>query len=125
MVTSAKILYSDKYVHHLTSFTGGSLGRYVQRKLAEEDLWQGDYGQVKESLRSAVAICERWVGVCETLTTQFWKNYRPNPWKGERFTPENLKKLAQRLEQVGCIIAGCAESQGQKFLALFEKMGQL
>lgn len=79
---------------------GGSLGRFVQRKLAEEDLWTGHYGSVKESLRSAVAICERWVGVCETLTTQFWKNFRAHPWKGDRYIPDNLKKLATRLEEV-------------------------
>ncbi|OWF37256.1 Cytoplasmic dynein 2 heavy chain 1 [Mizuhopecten yessoensis] len=92
--------YPEDRMKHLMEIIGGSLGRYVQRKLAEEDIWQGDYGQVKESLRSGVAICERFVGMCETLTTQFWKNFRPNPWKGERYTPDNLKKLAQRLEEI-------------------------
>lgn len=80
--------------------TGGSLGRYVQRKLSEIDLWTGNFGKVKEDLRSGVSICERWVGVCETLTTQFWKSYRLHPWKGEKYIPEHLKQLANRLEEV-------------------------
>lgn len=80
--------------------TGGSLGRYIQRKLSEEDLWGGKFGPVKESLRSAVAICERWQGVCETLTTQFWKNFKAHPWRGERYFSDNLKKLAERLNEV-------------------------
>lgn len=81
-------------------FKGGSLGRYVQRKLSEVDLWTGNFGMVKEDLRSGVTICERWVGVCETLTTQFWKSFRLHPWKGEKYVPENLKQLANRLEEV-------------------------
>ena len=78
----------------------GSLGRYVQRKLAEENLWDGQFGQIKESLRTGVSICERWVGSCETLTVQFWKRYNLHPWKGEKCSPEGLKKLAARLEEV-------------------------
>lgn len=78
----------------------GSLGRYVQRKLSEENLWDGQFGHIKESLRSGITICERWVMACETLTNQFWKRYNYHPWKGEKFSPEGLKKLATRLEEV-------------------------
>ncbi|KAK3100036.1 hypothetical protein FSP39_013759 [Pinctada imbricata] len=92
--------YPEPRMKHLMDVIGGSLGRYVQRKLSEQDLWSGNYGEVKEALRSAIDICERWVGVCETLTTQFWKSFRPHPWKGEKFVPENLKKLAQRLDEI-------------------------
>jgi dynein heavy chain 2 len=63
-------------------------------------LWTGKFGSVKESLRSAMSICDRWQGVCETLTAQFWKHFKTHPWKGERYTPDNLKKLAERLEEV-------------------------
>jgi len=63
-------------------------------------LWQGNYGHIKECLRSGIAICERWVSVCETLTMQFWKNFRSNPWKGEKFVPETMNKLAERLQEV-------------------------
>ena len=81
--------------------TAGALGRYVQHKLSELDLWKGPYGRVKENLRSGLMICERWVGACETLTSQFWKRYGPNPWKEDKFTPDSLSQLAKRLEEVG------------------------
>lgn len=83
-------------------FAAGSFGRYVQRKLADEDLWQGNFSTVREALRMGVAICERWSTVCETLTMQFWKRFAPHPWKGEKFVPDSLKKLSERLEEVVC-----------------------
>lgn len=56
---------------------GGALERYVQRKLIGEKLFQEPYLSVKESLRSAINICEQWVVDCEHLTGQveFEKNY--------------------------------------------------
>ncbi len=80
--------------------SGGVLGRYAQQKLAEEDLWKGPFGRVKEGLRSGIAICERWVAACQTLTSQFWKRYSPHPWTGDTYVPENLTNLATRFEEV-------------------------
>jgi dynein heavy chain 2 len=76
------------------------LGRYVQRKLAQEDLWKGGFSKVKEALKSGHSICERWVSVCETLTSQFWKRYGPHPWRGDKFAPDSLIQLAGRLVEV-------------------------
>ena len=81
-------------------YTGSILGRSVQVKLGEEDLWRGAFGRVREALRLGQAICERWVQACNSLTSQFWKRYSPNPWKGEKYTPQGLVDLAKRLEQV-------------------------
>ena len=80
--------------------TGGALGRYVQQLLAQEDLWKGPFGKIKEALRSGHSICERWVQACDVLTTQFWKRYGPHPWKGPKFVPDSLAQLANRLEEV-------------------------
>ena len=33
-------------------FKAGSLGRFVQRKLAEENLWTGQLGPIKDALRA-------------------------------------------------------------------------
>ena len=81
---------------------GGALGRAVQQTLAREDLWKGSFGQVKEALRSGHSVCERWIQVCDTLTTQFWKRYGPHPWRGEKFVPGTLVQLSKRIEEV-CI----------------------
>lgn len=90
------------YKQLLYCILGGSLGRYVQRKLSAEDLWNGQFSRIRDALRTGTGICERWVQVCETLTTQFWKRYGPNPWRGEVFVPLDLKNLLTRLEEVRC-----------------------
>lgn len=63
-------------------------------------MWTGQFSSVRESLRMGMAICERWVSVCETLSSQFWRRYAPHPWKGDTCSPKTLKKLFERLEEV-------------------------
>ncbi|ESO93665.1 hypothetical protein LOTGIDRAFT_209197 [Lottia gigantea] len=92
--------YPENRMKHLMDVIGGSLARYCQKKLSEEDLWNGVFSPIREALRSGLTICERWVSVCETLTLQFWRRYAPHSWKGEKFVPENIKKLGERLEEI-------------------------
>ncbi|XP_064610087.1 cytoplasmic dynein 2 heavy chain 1-like isoform X3 [Liolophura sinensis] len=92
--------YQETRMRHLMDVIGGSLGRYVQRKLSAEDLWNGQFSRIRDALRMGTGICERWVQVCETLTTQFWKRYGPNPWRGEVFVPLDLKNLLTRLDEI-------------------------
>ena len=80
--------------------SGGTFARYVQQKLSSEDIWKDKFGVIKESLRSGKSICERWVQVCSTLITQFWKRYGANPWKGNEYVPDNLIALVNRLDEV-------------------------
>ena len=56
--------------------------------------------QVKDAMHKGITVCERWVSTCETLTSQYWKRFPSHPWRGEKFTPENLSQLATRLEEV-------------------------
>lgn len=57
---------------------GGSLGRYVQRKLSGLKIFEEPFGSMRENLRVGVAICEQWVLACEHLTAQVhyrgWRN---------------------------------------------------
>ena len=64
------------------------------------DLWKGAFGKIKESLRAAMAVCERYVNMCETLTTTFWKRYAPHSWTGMKFIPENMTLFIKRLQEV-------------------------
>ena len=64
------------------------------------DIWHDSFQQVKDAMRKGISVCERWVSSCETLTSQFWKRFPSHPWRGEKFTPENLSNLAARLEEV-------------------------
>ena len=92
--------YSETRMKHLLDVMAGALGRYVQRKLGMLDIWHDSFQQVKDAMRKGISVCERWVSSCETLTSQFWKRFPSHPWRGEKFTPENLSNLAARLEEV-------------------------
>ncbi|KAM7436007.1 Cytoplasmic dynein 2 heavy chain 1 [Porites harrisoni] len=92
--------YSEARMKHLLDVMAGALGRYVQRRLAALDIWHDSFQQVKDAMRKGITVCERWVSTCETLTSQYWKRFPSHPWRGEKFTPENLSQLATRLEEV-------------------------
>ncbi|XP_055895255.1 cytoplasmic dynein 2 heavy chain 1-like isoform X1 [Biomphalaria glabrata] len=92
--------YPEHRMRHLMEIIAGSLGRYVQQKLASVNMWTGQFSSVRESLRMGVSLCERWTTACETLTSQFWKRYGPHPWKGETCKPKTLVKLGARLEEI-------------------------
>ncbi|KFV17286.1 Cytoplasmic dynein 2 heavy chain 1, partial [Tauraco erythrolophus] len=92
--------YPQPRMHNLLDVIGGSLGRYVQRKLAALDLWKDVFHSVKENLKAGILICEQWVSACEYLTGQLWQHYTPHPWKNEKYFPESLAKLGKRLDEV-------------------------
>lgn len=107
---------------------GGALERYVQRKLSGQKLFQEPFVCVRDSLRSAINICEQWVVDCEHLTgqvfqksylcvhfkerltvivvncaelhSQVWKRYTPYPWKGNKHCPQMLNSFVKRLDEV-------------------------
>ncbi|KAK2517345.1 hypothetical protein Q9233_013201 [Columba guinea] len=92
--------YPQPRMHNLLDVIGGSLGRYVQRKLAALKLWEDAFHSVKENLKAGILICEQWVSACEYLTGQLWQRYTPHPWKNEKYFPELLAKLGKRLDEV-------------------------
>uniref|UniRef100_A0A4W3JIK2 Dynein cytoplasmic 2 heavy chain 1 n=1 Tax=Callorhinchus milii TaxID=7868 RepID=A0A4W3JIK2_CALMI len=96
-------LYPEQRMRHLLDVIGGALCRFVQKHLAQFNLWGDAFHIVKESLRSGITICEQWVAACDHLTGQLWRRYTPHQWKSEKYSPELLDKLAKRLEEVQTI----------------------
>ncbi|KFP56623.1 Cytoplasmic dynein 2 heavy chain 1, partial [Cariama cristata] len=92
--------YPQPRMRNLLDIIGGSLGRYVQRKLAALNLWEDPFHSVKENLKASILICEQWVSACEYLTGQLWQRYTLHPWKNEKYSPESLAKLGKRLDEV-------------------------
>ncbi|KAF1521633.1 Cytoplasmic dynein 2 heavy chain 1, partial [Eudyptes sclateri] len=92
--------YPQPRMHNLLDVIGGSLGRYVQRKLAALNLWEDAFHSVKENVKAGILICEQWVSACEYLTGQLWQRYTLHPWKNEKYFPESLAKLGKRLDEV-------------------------
>ncbi|PKU41804.1 cytoplasmic dynein 2 heavy chain 1 [Limosa lapponica baueri] len=92
--------YPQPRMQNLLDVIGGSLGRYVQRKLAALNLWEDAFYSVKENLKAGILICEQWVSACEYLTGQLWQRYTLHPWKNDKYFPEMLAKLGKRLDEV-------------------------
>lgn len=98
--TDHKPPYPETRMKHLLGVISGSLGRYVQRKLANMDLWGGAFGHVRNSLQDGLGVCDKWNSTAEALTTQYWKQYIVHPWKGDPYVSLTLNQLIQRLEEV-------------------------
>uniref|UniRef100_A0A8C0VSF5 Dynein heavy chain tail domain-containing protein n=1 Tax=Cyanistes caeruleus TaxID=156563 RepID=A0A8C0VSF5_CYACU len=92
--------YPQSRMHNLLDVIGGSLGRFVQRKLAALNLWEDTFHSVKENIQAGISVCEQWVSACEYLTGQLWQHYSLHPWKNEKYFPELIAKLGQRLDEV-------------------------
>ncbi|XP_038236236.1 cytoplasmic dynein 2 heavy chain 1 isoform X1 [Dermochelys coriacea] len=87
-------------MQNLLDIIGGSLGRFVQKKMETLNLWEDAFHIVKENLKAGIMICEQWVAACDHLTGQLWQRYTPYPWKIEKYVPESLDKLGKRLDEV-------------------------
>ncbi len=92
--------YPESRMKHLLEVISGSLGRYVQRKLADMDMWGGAFGHVRNSLQDGLGVCDKWNSTSEALTTQYWRQYALHQWKGSPFVSPTLNRLVQRLEEV-------------------------
>lgn len=86
---------------HCICVLAASLIIFIQHSLADLNLWRESFMKVKDGLRSGQSLCEKWCGICETLTGKLWKGYSPHPWRGDRFVPELLGQFSKRLEEVG------------------------
>ncbi|XP_071951365.1 cytoplasmic dynein 2 heavy chain 1-like isoform X2 [Antedon mediterranea] len=92
--------YPGRRMQHLLDVIGGELGRFVQRKLSNYDIWRDPFFRVREALQRGISICDKWTMSCEKLTGQLWKTEPMNPWKDDKFTPEGLSQLSVRLQEV-------------------------
>ena len=92
--------YPEDRMRHLLEIISSSFGRYVQRKLADLDVWRGQFTQVRSCLQDGLNICEKWSSAADLLTSQFWKQYTLHPWKGGTFVSASLLQLTLRLEEV-------------------------
>uniref|UniRef100_H3AMW9 Uncharacterized protein n=1 Tax=Latimeria chalumnae TaxID=7897 RepID=H3AMW9_LATCH len=92
--------YRESRMQHLLDIIGGTLGRFVQKKLGLLNLWEDPFHIVKENLKASITICEQWVVACDHLTGQVWHRYVPHQWKNEKYFPESLDKFVKRLEEV-------------------------
>ncbi|CAF4638011.1 unnamed protein product [Rotaria sp. Silwood1] len=94
--------YPEQRMKHLLTITSNSLVQCVQKQLSNIDFWSDSKDSLKnrEHLRNGANICERWSIAVEQLTSIYWRNYNPHPWKGEPFKAIYLIQFKKRLQQI-------------------------
>ncbi len=94
--------YPEQRMRHLLTITTNTFVQSVQKKLSSIDLWSDSKDSIKtrENLRNGANLCERWSIAVEQLTSLYWRNYIPHPWKGEPFKALYLIQFKKRLNQI-------------------------
>ncbi len=94
--------YPEQRMKHLLTITSNAFVQSVQKQLSNIDLWSDskDAVKIREYLRNGANICERWSLAVEQLTSIYWRNYAPHPWKGEPFKATYLLQFQKRLNQI-------------------------
>ena len=91
--------------HTLTRnfFTGGDIGRFVQKEVAKIDCWKGNYHETKANLRLGVQICEEWKQLI-TKKCNVWRHDSLHTWKSPKVPCEGIIYLGNRLKEVKKIL---------------------
>lgn len=94
--------YPEQRMKHLLTITSNTFVQSVQKQLSNIDLWSDSKESIKnrEHLRNGANICERWSIAVEQLTSIYWRNYTPHPWKSEPFKATYLIQFKKRLYQI-------------------------
>ena len=94
--------YPEQRMKHLLTITSNAFVQSVQKQLSNIELWFDSKESIKTRahLRNSANICERWLLAVEQLTTTYWRNYSPHPWKGEPFKATYLIQFKKRLHQI-------------------------
>ena len=115
-------MLKDKQNEQLFKLQRGTLSKNIRREectpglrpcyilfflMTGNDLWTGPYAIVRDSLKLGIQICTKWSQACQSLTSQYWRNYHLNQWRGPEFVPETLNLLGKRLEEVGLTYFSC------------------
>nr|XP_026693271.1 cytoplasmic dynein 2 heavy chain 1-like [Ciona intestinalis] len=94
--------YPEARMLNFLTVIGDELCRFAQRKLDSEfsSIWVGPYIAVREGLRNAVGICDRWITMCATLTSRIWKQYPSHVWNSGKYKATNVINSMTRFQEV-------------------------
>lgn len=77
-----------------------SILRALLNKLTKIKPFEDNYSEVKESLKHAINVCERWIECCHYLTGRMWKVSQTHKWENEIFSPVPIVEYNKRLKEV-------------------------
>lgn len=91
--------YPEGRMKRLLDVIGGSIGRFIQMKIGQVDIWRDDYLSIKKKLDSGIEICYHWLKTVEELIT-IWQNEGSHRWKSGNTKDIFIQQLLQRLEEI-------------------------
>ncbi|KAG2385509.1 hypothetical protein C9374_003324 [Naegleria lovaniensis] len=91
--------YPEARMRHLIEVIGSSLGRFIQMKLGQVDIWRDDYLSVKKKLDSSIETCFHWTKSVDDLIA-LWTVDGNHKWKGGNFKDLFIQQLLHRLEEI-------------------------
>ena len=92
--------YPEPRMSHFLEVISGTLGRCVQKKLTDLDVWGKPFIHVRNHLQDGLRVWEKWSTTTDLLTVQLWRSYPLHQWMGGAFASPTLRILVKRLEEV-------------------------
>jgi hypothetical protein len=92
--------YSQERMTNLLEITSVTILKAILNKLAKIKVFEDNFSDVKDNLKHAVAVCDRWMECCFNLTARLWKSSQTHKWANEEFVPTSIFKYCKRLNEV-------------------------
>lgn len=92
--------YSQERMTNLLEITSVTILKALLNKLAKIKPFDDSFSDVKDSLRHAIAVSERWMECCFNLTARLWRSSQTHKWVNDEFVPTSILKYCKRLNEV-------------------------
>eukprot|EP01116_Phalansterium_solitarium_P024802 TRINITY_DN91_c0_g1_i1.p1 TRINITY_DN91_c0_g1~~TRINITY_DN91_c0_g1_i1.p1 ORF type:complete len:4098 (+),score=2051.07 TRINITY_DN91_c0_g1_i1:208-12501(+) len=93
-------VYPEDRMRRFFAIVSAMLVDFIRSKLTSVNLFADDYSSVRDAIRDAYEVGERWLTLTETLTTKYWQGYEKHPWKGGKYQDQDIKTVADRLDEI-------------------------
>jgi dynein heavy chain 2 len=91
--------YSQDRMTNLLEITGMTILKSLLNKLLKIKPFEVNFSEVKELLKHAIAVCDRWIECCHNLY-RVWKSNQTHRWDSDEYVPTSIIKYCRRLNEV-------------------------
>ncbi|KDO32540.1 hypothetical protein SPRG_03015 [Saprolegnia parasitica CBS 223.65] len=92
--------YPQARMVHIIGLVAQALHSFIIAQAGTVNVWRGPFHAVHTALVQTIALCEKWCGHVEQLTSTFWPSYDEHPWRGPAHVDAFLPALASRLREI-------------------------
>lgn len=98
--------YSQERMTNLLEITSMTILKALLNKLGKFKVFEDNFSDVKENLKHAISVCDRWIECCFNLTGRLWKSSQTHKWTNDEYIPISIVKYCKRLTEVYQIRSG-------------------